>query len=379
MPTLQRKIESIINSKEKIPPSPLGSLLTVAAAFYGSAQRIRATCYRHNLLPARELPCAVISVGNITVGGTGKTPMTIYLASKLQQDGLRVAVVSRGYKGIAEKDGGVVSDGQRLLMNSEQAGDEPFLIASRLKDIPVVVGKNRSEAGRMTIDKFQSDVIVLDDAFQHLKLKRHIDLVLLDCSRPFGNTHLLPRGTLREPPAALSRATACILTRSEKSTDKTAAASHGEIKSLVPEIPIFVSSHEPYFYKVESGAQTTLDAIDSFLSPDELEGINQHKVFGFSGIARNDHFRQTVEDIGFNTGGFSIFSDHHRYSGEDLEKIFQAAQKGGADCLITTEKDYARISDQMPLPMDLIVVGVQIAFSEDGREFMAFISSQLKA
>ncbi len=379
MPALQKKIASIINSEEKIPPSPLVFLLAAASTLYGTAQRIRAYCYRHKLRPVRELPCTVISVGNITAGGTGKTPLTIYLASKLQQDGIRVAVISRGYKGGAERAGGVVSNGEHLLMNSEQAGDEPFLIASRLKDIPVVVGKNRYDAGRMTINQFQPDVIVLDDAFQHLKLKRDIDLVLLDCARPFGNTHLLPRGALREPPGALARATACILTRSEASTKKAAAANHHEIKSLLPEVPVFASSHEPYVYPVKSGAQTHLHAIDRFLSPSELERINHYKVYGFSGIARNDHFRQTVEEIGFNTVGFSEFSDHHRYRGDDLARIIRAAQKDGADCLITTEKDYARITHQMPLPLDLIVVGVRVAFKDDGRDFMSFIRSRLKA
>ncbi len=379
MPTFQKKIESIINSDKKVPASPLVFLLAASAVIYGFAQRIRVWSYRHKLLPAQKLPCTVISVGNITVGGTGKTPMTIYLAAKLQQEGLRVAVISRGYRGGAENGGGVVSDGRHLLMNSAQAGDEPFLIASRLVDIPVVVGKNRYEAGRMTFAKFQPDVIVLDDAFQHLKLKRDIDLVLLDCVRPLGNRHLLPRGGLRETAAALSRATACILTRSGKSTDKTAAASHAEIKSLLPEIPVFVSSHEPYWYRVKSGAQTPLDAIDSFLSPDELEGISQHKVFGFSGIARNDHFRQTVEEIGFNTVGFSEFSDHHRYSADELAGIVRAAQQGRAECLITTEKDYARITHLLPLPMDLVVVGVRISFNADDREFMSFIRSRLKA
>ena len=379
MPTLQKKIESIINSQENISVSPLASLLAAASTLYGTAQRIRANCYRLNLLPARELPCTVISVGNITVGGTGKTPMAIYLAAKLRQDGHRVAVISRGYKGRAESAGGIVSDGKHLLMNSEQAGDEPFLIASRLKDVPVVIGKNRIKAGRIAIDQFQPDVIVLDDAFQHLKLKRNIDLVLLDYTRPFGNSHLLPRGSLREPAAALSRATACIFTRSDKSADKAAAASHAEIKSLLPKVPVFNTSHQPYFFMVKSGARTPLQAVDRFLSSDELEGIKPQKVFGFSGIARNDHFRQTVEAIKFNIGGFSEFSDHHRYSGDDLERIVRTAQKVGTDCLITTEKDYARITHQMPLPMDLVVVGVEIAFSENGPDFMSFIRSRLNA
>ena len=377
MPTLRKKIESIINSNEKKSTSLLVSSLSATAVIYGTAQRLRAGCYRQNLLQSKKLPCTVISVGNITVGGTGKTPMTIYVARMLQQTGVRVAVISRGYKGGAEKCGGVVSDDRHILMDSEQAGDEPFLIASRLKNIPVMVGKKRFEAGMLVVEKYQPDVIVLDDAFQHLRLKRDIDLVLLDCARPFGNSHLLPRGKLREPAEALTRATACVLTRAQSRADEATAESVAKIKSLVPQIPIFTSSHDPYFYAVKSGVQTPLHEIEDFLSPHELEEIKQQKVFAFSGIARNDDFRRTVEKNGFNTRGFCEFSDHHRYSGNDLARIVRTAQEAGADCLITTEKDHARIAHQMPLSMDLVVVGVRIVFTEDGPDFMSFIRSRL--
>jgi tetraacyldisaccharide 4'-kinase len=379
MLSVKKKVESIINSRGNIPASPLVSLLHAASAVYGSAQRLRAGCYRRNLLPSQKLPCHVISVGNLTAGGTGKTPMTIYLAARLRKAGVRVAVISRGYKGGAESSGGIVSDGRDLLMNAEQAGDEPFLMASRLRDIPVVVGKNRYEAGLITVEKFQPDVIILDDAFQHLKLKRDIDIVLLDCARPFGNSHLLPRGNLREPTAALSRASACILTRSRGETDQATTAGIARIKSLAPRIPIFISSHEPYMYKVKAGSQRPLNQIDNFLLPDQIEDIKQHRVFGFSGIARNDDFRRTVEKFGCTIGGFSAFSDHHQYRGDDLVKIAEAARQAGSDCLITTEKDHARIAHQKPLSIDLVVVGVRIAFSgdDDHQDFMSFIRSRI--
>ena len=379
MPTLRKKIESFINGQENIPASTLVSLLHAVSVLYGCAQRIRAGCYRRNLLQSQKLPCHVISVGNITVGGTGKTPMTIYLAAQLQEAGVRVAVISRGYRGGAESRGGIVSDGRDLLMNAEQAGDEPFLMASRLRDIPVVVGKNRYEAGLLTVEKFQPDVIILDDAFQHLKLTRDTDIVLLDCARPFGNSHLLPRGALREPAAALSRANACILTRSRGEANETLTDSIARIQSLVPRIPIFASFHEPYIYKINGGFQAPLNKIDSFMSPDQFDGLKQHKVFGFSGIARNDDFRRTVEKFGCKIGGFSEFSDHHPYSGDDLAKIIEAARQAGADSLITTEKDHARIAHQKPLSMDLVIVGVRIAFSGGGddQEFMSFIHSRI--
>jgi len=378
MLSLKQKIESVMHADNAISTAPLISLLYGISAVYAAAQKLRAFGYRQRLLPSRDLPCRVISIGNITVGGTGKTPMTIYVAQKLQQRGARVAVVSRGYRGGAEKSGGIVSDGQNLLMNADRAGDEPYLMASRLQGIPVVVGKKRYEAGLRAIREFHPDIIVLDDAYQHLKLKRDINLILLDHDRPFGNFYLLPRGTLREPPAALARATACILTRSPQATDQEAPDRCSGIKSVIPQLPVFRSFHAPYFYLVKSGLSTPVDKISEFLPPAKLDEFKQHRVFGFSGIARNDDFQRTVGEAGFNAAGYCDFADHHRYSRKDMEDIEQAAQAAGANCLITTEKDHARITRQMPLSMDLLVVGVRIGFCGDGDEFISFIQRFLQ-
>ncbi len=374
---IKKKIESVMHSADQIPVSPLASMLYGISIVYGAAQKLRASCYRPKILRSQKLPCRVISVGNITVGGTGKTPMTIYVAQKLQQSGVRVAVISRGYKGSAESCGGVVSDGRNLLMDSEQAGDEPYLMAGRLKNIPVIVGKNRFAAGMLAIRKFQSEVIVLDDAFQHLKLNRDIDLILLDYTRPFGNTHLLPRGILREPVTALRRATACILTRSPTGPDEAASTTLAGIKTHMPDIPIFTSAHNPYMYTVKSGVPTPFNAISHFIVPPDSDQIKYKKVYGFSGIARNDDFQRTVATLGFNPMGFFEFSDHHKYSRDDLEKMVRIAQAAGADRLITTEKDHARIAHQKPLSMDLVVVGVRIAFSGDGQDFISFIQRRI--
>jgi len=366
-----------MHSADQTPVSPLASMLYGISLVYGAAQKLRASCYRPKILRSQKLPCRVISVGNITVGGTGKTPMTIYVAQKLQQSGVRVAVISRGYKGSAESGGGVVSDGRNLLMDSEQAGDEPYLMAGRLKNIPVIVGKNRFAAGMLAISKFQPEVIVLDDAFQHLKLSRDIDLVLLDYTRPFGNTHLLPRGILREPVTALRRATACILTRSPTGPDEAASNTLAGIKTHMPDIPVFTSSHDPYMYTVKSGVSTPFKAISHFIAAPDADKIKYKKVYGFSGIARNDDFQRTLATLGFNPVGFFEFSDHHKYSWDDLEKMVSIAQAAGAECLITTEKDHARIAHQKPLSMDLVVVGVRIEFSGDDQDFISFIQSRL--
>ena len=374
---IRRKIETVMRGTDQSCASPVAATLYGVSTVYGAAQKLRAGCYRQMILPSRKLPCRVISVGNITVGGTGKTPMTIFLAQELKQAGYRVAIVSRGYKGGAERQGGIVSDGSSLLMDFERAGDEPFMMAWRLKDIPVIVGKNRFEAGRLVVSKFQPDVIVLDDAFQHLQLKRDIDIVLLDHDRPFGNTHLLPRGILREPLTAMTRATACILTRCRDDADEAARSSIATINSILPQTPVFKSSSVPYCYTVKEGAWPPLQPAINFVAAHDLGDIKSRKVFGFSGIARNDDFQRTVKTLGFNVTGFLEFSDHHRYTEQDLITILRTAGETGARQLITTEKDYVRLTGKGACPMDLVVVGVRVAFKDDGQDFISFVKDRL--
>ena len=374
----KKKIEFIMNSGGNPPPPSLASLLLGISIFYGAAQRLRTTCYRHQLLPSRELPCKVISVGNITVGGTGKTPMTIYVAREIKRAGFNVVIVSRGYKGGAEKHGGIVSDGRTLYMDAEQAGDEPYMIACRLKGVPVVVGKNRFAAGMLAIEKYQPDVIVLDDAFQHLKVKRDIDLVLLDHMRPFGNSRLLPRGILREPVSSLARSAACILTRFRVGAEEAALSSLAGIQMLVPGIPVFTSSHVPYWYMVHRGAPNSFEAVSDVFSAKDIDKIKDRKVFCFSGIARNDDFQHTVKDLGFKVTGRLEFSDHHQYTEKDLATILHCAEDTGADRLITTEKDHARIVFKEPMPLGLIVVGVKVSFEDREQDFISFIKNRLQ-
>ena len=377
MLTIKKKIESVIYNPDPISVSPVASMLYGMSLIYGAAQKLRAGCYRQKILDSQKLPCRVISIGNMTVGGTGKTPMTIYLAQELKQAGYRVAIVSRGYKGGAERQGGIVSDGSSLLMDSAWAGDEPFMMACRLKDIPVIVGKNRFEAGRLAVSKFQPDVIVLDDAFQHLQLKRDLDIVLLDHDQPFGNAHLMPRGILREPLSAMKRATAFILTRCRDDADDSARSSITTIHSTSPETPVFKSSAVPYCYTLKAGALPPLQAAFNFFERHDVGDIKNAKVFGFSGIARNDDFQDTVKTLGFNVTGFLEFSDHHRYTEADLKTILHTAGQTGARQLITTEKDSVRLTAKGVCSMDLVVVGVRVAFKEDGQDFISFVKDRL--
>ncbi len=366
-----------MNSEAKAPVISLASALYTISLFYGAGQRLRQLGYRKRIIPARKLPCRVICVGNLAVGGTGKTPMTMYVTEKIKGFGYRPAIVSRGYRGAAQNRGGVVSDGRSIYMGPEQAGDEPYLIAGRLKDVPVIVGKDRFAAGMLALNKFQPDVVVLDDGFQHLRLKRDVDLVLLDHLHPFGNRHLLPRGILREPVSALARAAACIFTRSRADGAGRAASSMELIKKHSPQMPVFASTYVPYCYTIRSGVQISIDGNTDCSSPEAVGRLTGEKVFGFSGIARNHDFQDTVKNIGFKIAGFIEFADHHRFTPHDLNHILAAAENANARCLITTEKDLVRIPPENPFHLDLVVVGVRVSFGDGEQDFLAFLKDRL--
>ncbi len=349
----------------------------MASKIYGGAVTLRQKLYQKGVVKSRRLPCIVISVGNLSVGGTGKTPMTIYLANLIQDLGYKAVVISRGYRGRAEKAGGIVSDGQVLLMGPEAAGDEPYMMAAKLKNVPVIVGKNRWEAGMLAVRMFQPDVLVLDDAFQHLRLGRDLDLVLLDCRRPFGNGHMLPRGIMREPVSALSRADALILTRSDVVPDAKKVLQGIKYGYLTADKPVFKAFHVPYVHKVIKGESSIFDQKSQNVSICRPEFLKGRKAFVFSGLADNGDFHRTVQGLDCFVSGSMEFSDHHPYSGVDIENIFQSARKANADCLVTTEKDYVRISYRNTYPVDLVVLGIEITFGDDNDAFYMFIQSKL--
>jgi tetraacyldisaccharide 4'-kinase len=373
----KKKVESVMRREGKAPFLSLASALYAISLIYGAGLKLREFGYRREIMPSHQLPCRVICVGNITLGGTGKTPMTMHVAQAVKQMGFKAAVVSRGYRGGAESQGGIVSDGKSIQMGPQRAGDEPYMIACSLSGIPVIVGKDRYAAGMLAHEKFRPDVIILDDGFQHLRLKRDIDLVLLDYAQPFGNSHLLPRGTLREPISSLARSHACILTRHRTGRNDTGKASFEMIKKYAPQNPLFTSTHVPYYYKVKCGARIPVKAIyDRHLCPEPDRPLKE-SIFGFSGIARNTEFQNTVKNLGFNAQGFLEFSDHHHYTEQDLIDIQSRADNSGARQLITTEKDLVRLSPLNPFSMDLVAVGVKVSLGDERQEFLSFIKEQL--
>lgn len=301
--------------------------LFLVSLVYRSGVGLRNLLYDAGILRSHRMPCAVISVGNIMVGGTGKTPMVIMLADMLQGCGFRPAVLSRGYGGKRRgaRHAGVVSDGHQVLMGPEEAGDEPVLIAQRLPTVPVIVARNRSRAGRLAVDRFDADVLILDDGFQHRQVARDIDLVLLDARKPFGNGFMLPRGGMREPHRALRRADAVIMTSTGETDDQPPAE--------IPRVPVFRGKRRPV--DLVGGREK---------DPSPLACLAGKRVCAFSGIARPDSFRRILGPLCGEVASFLPFPDHHVYAAGDVEQIRRASSDCGAQVVVTTEKDGTRLT-----------------------------------
>ncbi|MFZ7124657.1 MAG: tetraacyldisaccharide 4'-kinase [Desulfobacterales bacterium] len=363
MPMVRTQIEALIRGEHSTVNPCLRLAASAAERCYEAGVRIRLHAYRSGRLHRHRLSCPVISVGNLTVGGTGKTPFSQFLAERLSQAGYRIAVISRGYLGRSERIGGIVSDGSRLLMGPRQAGDEPFLLALKLLKwrVPVLVGGDRVAVGQFAVQRFKPDAVLLDDGFQHLRLMRDVDLVLMDAARPIGNGRLLPNGPLREPVESLSRCSAIVATRC--TPESVAGREKGGDMAVFDQKmtagkPLFLSSFRPVFYRRSRLAHQE-GAGSPGLEPMCGTELRGKQVFLFSGIARNREFRLSVERQGCCICGGWEFRDHHAYSRQDLLRIGEKASQTGAEMLLTTEKDWVKVSPDHHFPLPLCVVGIE--------------------
>jgi len=315
--------------------SPLGwalAPLIPLASLYGLVMRARSAFYAHGLLPQQALSCRVISIGNLTVGGTGKTPVVIALATALRDRGRRVGVVSRGYKRRNADSLVEVSDGQVLRGRPRETGDEPFLIAQRCPGVPVAVGADRPRVGRHLIDRYGVDTLILDDGYQHLALQRDVNILVLDAGAPFGNGYLLPRGRLREPLASIARASAVLVTRASQTgyLDEIKSVVHAE----APAVSIWVTDFAPSAVTRVGGSAT--------MEPSVLKG---ERVLALSGIGHPDSFRRLLVATGSIVVDHCVFPDHHAYSREDVQRVRRAAERLGVDRIVTTEKDAVKLAE----------------------------------
>jgi len=331
-------------------------LLDVAAGGYLGLLRAREWMYARGVLRARALPCPVVSVGNLTVGGTGKTPAVMLAARTLQSLGHRPAVASRGY-GRRSRGVQVVSDPGGIRLEPEEAGDEPFLLARRLPGVPVVVGGNRYEAGRAAVERFGSTALVLDDGFQHRTVAKNLEIVMARARRPWGNGRLLPGGPLREPLDALARADLVVASgaRGPQDVAEIAAA----VARRAPRVPLVAAAYVPTeCWEVPSMRTVTLTT------------LRESRPLAFAGIAAPDEFRRTLEDAGVAPAGLVEFPDHHWYTPDDLAGLDRRAAAAGAGALITTEKDWTRLR-RLPPPRPLYVLGVDLVLVGGEREWDA--------
>jgi tetraacyldisaccharide 4'-kinase len=339
-------------------------LYVLSGLFFLLAVKLRRFLYDVRVLRDSTLGVQVIAIGNLTVGGTGKTPVVEKFARTLRDEGRNVAILSRGYRSkpvpmhqrlinkIFLRDDTtpprVVSDGKSLLLDSEMAGDEPYMLASNLKDVVVLVDKDRVKSGRYAIEKFGCDTLLLDDGFQYWKLcgRRH-DIVLVDRQQPFGNERLMPRGTLREPPSHLARASTIFITKS----DGNSAELRRRIAQYNPAAGIIECIHHPlYLEDVFTGKR------------EELELLEGRKVASFSGIAQPESFEQSLVNLGAELVYAKRFADHHRFSQQEVLNAINRSKKRQAEILITTQKDAVRFPkiDRRDLPIYFMRVEIKI-------------------
>ena len=338
--------------------------LTPLSVLYGLGVRIRNGLYRRGIRRTIDVGVPVISVGNLTTGGTGKTPLVELLASRMAADGMRVCVLSRGY-GRNSKGRVIVSDNDNILSNVNDAGDEPFLLAENLRGrAAVVCDKNRADAARWAIGNLGTQIFILDDAFQHQTIRRTVNILIIDATNAFGNGQLLPAGTLREPPQELARADCVLITRANESQDTEQL--RAQIKEIAGQIPIFTSN-------IKLAEVRPLDRKRS------RADVSEHKnaFAAFCGIGNPNSFFTLLRREGFEVIQSRSFRDHHSYTQLDINQMVREASARGATALVTTTKDSVKLRS-LAFEMPCYVVDIAIHI-EQAEEFFRFINQSIKA
>jgi len=380
--------------QQRILTTPLRFLLTPFGWLYTASVQFRNMLYTRGVIKARRLPCRVISVGNIVVGGTGKTPAVIAIAKHLQREGMRVAILLRGYKRRGGKKMSyrlmsslplrekvtIVSDGEKVCASAIESGDEAQMMARYLSGVPILVGKCRYLAGRVAIERFKVDVLLLDDGFQHRQLARDVDILTIPVTHPFGSPEkLLPAGTLREPPSALKRADLILLTHAYIPDVSTHIKKL--IKSLAPNALVLESIHQPiYCYPLVMEAPAAQETFSRQFSAKrfsfntrkhpsknplfqprtdnrepttipprtdtyDIKALKGKRVLAVCGIGNPNAFVATLRRCAVARVELLEFPDHHVYTETDKQHIYTAFQETGADLIVTTQKDEQKLAD----------------------------------
>lgn len=318
-------------------------------AIYSAITRARLAAYRRGLLSVSKLPVPVISVGNLTTGGTGKTPLVEWICRKIAEDGRRVCILTRGYGRVNPKSQLVVSNGTQILTDEPAAGDEPFLLAQNLLGLAAVIcNPNRVAAGEWAIKNLGTEVFVLDDGFQHLRLERDLNIAVMDATDPWGGGALLPQGRLREPIKGLSRADCIVLTRTDQ------IANLNSLRDAVQEkagaVPILSSRMRT----------TRLQSLSGEVAP------LRQPVAAFCGVGNPESFFSYLRRAEYDLVFTRAFADHHRYKQADVDGVAREAQARGAVSLITTAKDATKLRS-LRLPIPCYVLEIEILIDEEER------------
>ena len=364
-------IDVVLERRHGVRASILRGILYGLSFIYERIVQLRLYFYRKRILRERALGCLVISVGNLTVGGTGKTPIVEKFARALQGGGRRVAILSRGYKSVPRKRSWldrlrrsmvepprIVSDGKSLLLDSRTAGDEPYMLAHNLKDVVVLVDKDRVKSGLLAIDKWKIDTLLLDDGLQYLHLKHRLDIVLVDRQAPFGNEFLLPRGTLREAPRNLRRASYIFIT---KSTGESNEALIQRIRRHNRTAEIIECAHKPlYLQNVFTGERLPLERLrDAFIG-------------SICGIAAPESFEGALKKLGAHVDLAKRYIDHHYYTEAELTTFINRCIRRDLVMIVTTEKDAVRMphlpESEVKVPICFLRVEIEILSGHESWE-----------
>lgn len=343
------------------------SIATPPLAFfsflYGLGLRVRFLV--NGLIKKRTLPGFVVSIGNLTVGGTGKTPAACMLAEWASGQGCRVAILSRGYGGHYRSRVLEVSDGKNVYATPAEGGDEPYLLAKKLPGVSVVISKKRYLAGLTARRKFKANFFILDDGFQHVALRRDLDLVLIDASNPFGNGRLLPWGPLRERERGLKRADVFLLTRVGKSPP--CGELRAGLNSRFPGKPLFLSDHTP---------ERVIFPVGNRAYPPEF--LKGRRIIAFAGIAKPKVFKETLLELGAEIALFRSFKDHHQFQQSEIEDLILQRKNLNGDFLLTTEKDWVRIEGLSRPDPDLAYLSVKFTLLKGEEAFFQLVKDRIE-
>ena len=328
-----------------LPAALLRFFMGVAATGYSLVVRLHNFLYSKRWLEIHTADVPVISIGNITAGGTGKTPLVIWICRFLQNKNVPCAILTRGYKTT-----------QNLKLKTQNYVDEPAILTESCPQAKVIVNPNRAEAAAEAVDKFGAKVLIMDDGFQHRRLHRDLDIVTIDATCPFGYGKVLPAGLLREPVASLNRTDAAVVTRCDQISESELSRIEKKLRLINPDMVIAKSIHNPICAKSLAGEKIT------------IEQLKDKKIFAFCGIGNPDAFLNTIRNTGANLVGSKIYNDHYHYTNDCLADIYEQARCLNADLILTTQKDYTHYAlrnTQYEIPFAYLAVEIKFTSGED--------------